>query len=98
MLFLEDTIDWIFIESYNRQRFTDIKMKNYNIKTTFDRPKGPAARANKIGINSIILLFNVHGILSVIRCYIRFFQYGREPVQMQRIFIGFEASKSTSKQ
>ena len=42
-------------------------MKNYKIKTSFDRPKGPKALANKTGIN-IKIFFDIHGKLSVIRC------------------------------
>ncbi len=36
----------------------DIKMKIYKIKTSFLDPKGPHARANKTGIN-LILIFAI---------------------------------------
>ncbi len=41
---------------YNRHLSTDIKMKNYKIKTIFVSPEGPEARANKTGINFMIFI------------------------------------------
>ena len=38
----------------HRQLSTDIKIKNYNNNTSFVRPEGPKARANKTGIKLII--------------------------------------------
>ena len=65
-------------------------MKNFKIKTSFVRPEGPKARANKIGINFMIFL-----LLGILGCLqyntIHHFQYSSEPVLIQRILIGFEA-------
>ena len=43
--------------SYYKQISVDIKMKNYNIKTSFVGPEGMKAWAYKTGINFMIFLF-----------------------------------------
>ena len=58
--------------SYYRQLSADLKIKKYKIKTSFVRPEVPKAWTYKTWINSKIY-FNIHGKLSVIRCYACFF-------------------------
>ena len=67
----------VIYASYYKQLSADIKMYNYKIKTCFVRPGGPKARAkNRYLFYDIILIF-------VENCLI--FQYGLEPVLIQRI-------------
>ena len=42
--------------SYYRQLSVDIEMKNHKINTNFVSLEGPKARANKSGINFMILI------------------------------------------
>ncbi len=49
----------------------------------------PKARANKTGFNIMIVHFYIRRKLDTIRYMI--FQYGLEPILIQRILIGFEA-------
>ena len=47
---------YVFIASYYRQLFADIKMKKIKIKTSFFSPEGPKARAKKTGIDFMIFI------------------------------------------
>ena len=59
----------LVIASYYSQISQDIKIENYMDKTSFDSPEMPKARANKTGINVIIVHFYIRRKLDVIRCY-----------------------------
>ena len=80
-------ITWIprFIASYHRQLSADIKMKNYEIKTSFVIPERPMSRLTKQLLLS--WLFNNLGKLSVIRCYTWFSTWittGSNPADINR--------------
>ncbi len=48
--------EWLFIALYYRQLSTDIRMKNYKIKTSFVNLRGSRSLANKSGINLMIFI------------------------------------------
>ena len=63
-------------------------MKNYKIKTSFVRPDGPKARAIETGTKYVIfILFLMEKCLLYDALFV--FQYGSEPVLVQRTLIGF---------
>ena len=47
--------DQLFIASYYRQLSSDIKMKDFMIETSFVTPENTKTRANKTGINFILI-------------------------------------------
>ena len=70
--------------------FLNIQLK---IKPSFINLAIPKARANKTGLDIMILHFYIRRKLDIIRYII--FQYGLEPVLIQQILIGFEAILET---
>ena len=72
--------------SYYRQLSTDLKMKNYDIKTRFVSHQRPKDWANKTCINFIIFYFNIRGKLSVIR-FLVWLRNSSNPVLIHRTFI-----------
>ena len=54
-------------------------MKSDEIKPSFVSPQEPKARGNKIGIDILILHFNILGKLSITRCCTRFFSMAFNP-------------------
>ena len=65
-------------------------MENYKIETNLLNPDGPKARNNKTGINFMIFILISWKIVYNTMLFM-IFQYGWEPILIQRIFIGSEA-------
>ena len=59
----------------------DSQMKIYMIKTSFVNTERRKAQVVKIGIDLIILIFNIFEKRFIIRCFTHFFYFGLELVQ-----------------